>query len=153
MKDSVGYVPGHALRLNGEGHVDTGFREALPEVFTLSMWVRSKSPGVLFSKLVPGDDAAAAGSIEGRIDAEGRPVIKLGDTVLRSEGAITDGGDSAIDIVANNAAVTMLANSGIGAADPIDTQIGSLDASAPFNGNIRIAEVDDITVVGFRFQT
>ncbi|MBN1764899.1 MAG: filamentous hemagglutinin N-terminal domain-containing protein [Sedimentisphaerales bacterium] len=94
----------------------------------------------------------------GRIDVEAQNNITLGRLVTSTgalnavevtsnNGMIVDGGDlGGVDIEANTigARVILKAETGIGNADALETQVASLQASNDSLGDIRIIETDDI---------
>ncbi len=66
--------------------------------------------------------------------------------VTSANGAITDGGNTDVDIVAADGRAVLTARTGIGSANAIETTIGSLDASVTGGGSLQINETDLITL-------
>ncbi len=70
--------------------------------------------------------------------------------ITSTEGAIIDGGDAAIDLVANTAGagVTLSAKTGIGNTNALETQIATLSVTNTGTGAIGINEQDALTIAG-----
>jgi fibronectin-binding autotransporter adhesin len=74
-------------------------------------------------------------------------------SITSSTGAVFDGGDAHVDIVAPNGSVVIQAANGIGSPDALETQISTLAFSNTTSGNVQIfntgaltiAEVDSLT--------
>ena len=102
-------------------------------------------------------DGAVIDAGVGAIDIQTDGTITLGsvvttnstsDAVLivsRSD-SINDSGDQDIDIVANFGTVTLQAQTGIGDADSIESEIAIVNADADVSGAIRLTETDEITL-------
>ncbi len=68
-------------------------------------------------------------------------------SVTSTSGAVLDGTDVNVNLVANTGRATVTAATGIGASDAIETSISSLDASVTGTGNIGIADTNTIDLV------
>ncbi|MDA1017796.1 MAG: hypothetical protein O3A00_25480, partial [Planctomycetota bacterium] len=68
-------------------------------------------------------------------------------TITSTSGAVVDGGDSAVDIVANSGRVVINAQTGVGAGNAIETTIAALDLSVNAAGNASINETDAINLI------
>jgi len=98
---------------------------------------------------------AGSGTVEMRADGN----ITLGSvrttnatgnavTLITRSGAVVDGGDADRDIVADSAGaiVTISAITGIGSGDALETIIATLNATNAGSGNIRLGELNAITL-------
>ena len=94
----------------------------------------------------------------GTIDLNADESITLGSVVTTSasatavtidtaEGAVVDGGDAHVDIVADSGTVVINAVTGVGNGDALDTTIGTLDVDNLTSGNIQFAETNGVTVL------
>ncbi|NTV03226.1 MAG: calcium-binding protein, partial [Chlorobiaceae bacterium] len=63
-----------------------------------------------------------------------------------AEGAVVDGGNTDVDIVANSGTVVINAVTGVGSANALETTIKTLDVDNSTSGDITIVESDGVTV-------
>ena len=119
------------------------------------------------------DDGAVVDAGVGRIVVDAADNVELGSlqttnastvpgtpavSINSDTGAVTDGGDTDIDIVANVGLVDINAVKGVGSNNAIETTVKTLDVlnhtlgADPATGNIRISETDDIIVNQLRTQ-
>jgi len=68
-------------------------------------------------------------------------------TIDSAEGALVDGGDSNVDIIANSGRAVIRTVTGAGSSNALETTVGSIDITNAFSGNIQIDETDAITIV------
>jgi filamentous hemagglutinin family protein len=64
-----------------------------------------------------------------------------------TNGGIVDGGDTYVDVVATTGRLVIDAATGVGAANPIETTVASIDIDNATSGDIQIIETNDLTVV------
>jgi len=68
-------------------------------------------------------------------------------TIDSAEGALVDGGDTNVDIIANSGRAVIRTVTGAGSSNALETTLGSIDITNALSGNIQIDETDAITIV------
>ncbi len=77
-----------------------------------------------------------------------RTISTTGNVLMTAQGAITDGNAGVTNISANNA--ILIARTGIGSADALETSLTLLDARNDVSGDINIIESSGLTLSGAR---
>ncbi len=83
-------------------------------------------------------------SFGGNVDSSGS-YTKL---TLETTGAITDSNAAGVDLAVSE--LTLIAGTGIGAADPIEINVANLTASTTGTGNLSVVESDSVTLVNVK---
>ena len=111
-----------------------------------------------------GSDSTVINAGSGTIDLNADENIALGSvqttsssatavTIDTTEGAVTDAGDTAVDIIAINGTVVIHAVTGIGHGNDIETSIHTLAATNSTSGDIVVQETNGLIVGGTGVQT
>ena len=98
---------------------------------------------------VSSDSGQISISADGEITLGSLSTGNTSDTaveLITMSGAIVDGGDLGIDVVANSGGLVIRSDTGVGSGNAIETSVGEVDAQNSAVGDMRLSESDDIIV-------